>query len=288
MENQDSVNQLNESGEYRILKKLDLNQTYNEDDGSDKKIAIFLDTETTGTNVEEDQIIELGMVAFEYNPNSGKIFRILREFNELEEPSIDIPEEATQVHGITIEMLKGKKINDNDVKEYIDDAVIILAHNAPFDRQMVEKRFPFFKDKHWGCSMRDVSWKENGHKIRILEFLAYKYGYFFEGHRATIDCFAAIHLLSKKLPESGLLVLKDLIDNARQSTNRIVATDAHISIKDKLKAHGYEWNPKARIWYLDARENTTESELEWLLKNHSIEGKVIASFGAIKRHSNRV
>ena len=86
----------------------------------------------------------------------------------------------------------------------------------------------------------------------------------------------------------GYRVLKDLIDNARQSTNRIVATDAHISIKDKLKAHGYEWNPKARIWYLDARENTTESELEWLLKNHSIEGKVIASFGAIKRHSNRV
>ena len=79
MENQDLVNQLNDSGEYRVLKKLDLNQTYNEDDGSDKKIAIFLDTETTGTDVEEDQIIELGMVTFEYNPNSGKIFRILSE-----------------------------------------------------------------------------------------------------------------------------------------------------------------------------------------------------------------
>ena len=37
MENQDLVNQLNESGEYRVLKKLDLSQTYNEDDGSDKK-----------------------------------------------------------------------------------------------------------------------------------------------------------------------------------------------------------------------------------------------------------
>ena len=173
MENQDLVNQLNESGEYRILKKLDLNQTYNEDDGSDKKIAIFLDTETTGTNVEEDQIIELGMVSFEYNPNSGKIFRILSEFNELEEPSVEIAEEASKVHGISMEMLTGKKINDDDVKEYIDEAVIILAHNAPFDRQMVEKRFPFFKDKHWGCSMRDVSWKENGHKIRILEFFKF-------------------------------------------------------------------------------------------------------------------
>ena len=94
--------------------------------------------------------------------------------------------------------------------------------------------------------------------------------------------------MSKKLPESGLLVLKDLIDNARQNTNRILATDAHISIKDELKAHGYEWNPKARIWYFDARENNTESELEWLLENYKIIGKVIASFGAIKRYSNRV
>ena len=119
MEKQDLVNQLNESGEYRVLKKLDLSQTYNEDDGSDKKIAIFLDTETTGTNVEEDQIIELGMVSFEYNPNSGKIFRILSEFNELEEPSVEIAEEASKVHGISMEMLTGKKINDDDVKQYL-------------------------------------------------------------------------------------------------------------------------------------------------------------------------
>ena len=82
MSTQDLINQLEKDGEYRVLKKLDLNQTYNEDDGSDKKIAIFLDTETTGTDVDHDQIIELGMVAFEYNSDSGKIYRILSEFNE--------------------------------------------------------------------------------------------------------------------------------------------------------------------------------------------------------------
>jgi len=285
---QDLINQLEKDGEYRVLKKLDLNQTYNEDDGSDKKIAIFLDTETTGTDVDHDQIIELGMVAFEYNSDSGKIYRILSEFNELEEPTIDISEEASKVHGISMEMLKGKKINDDDVMKFISKAGIILAHNATFDRQITEKRFPFFSDKYWGCSMRDVSWKENGHKTRVLEFLAYKYGYFFEGHRATIDCLAAIHLLSKKLPESGLLVLNDLINNARQNSNRIAAIGAPFSIKNKLKAHGYKWNPKAKYWFFDAREDNTELELQWLHDNYDVEGQIVASFNASKRHSSRI
>ena len=134
MSTQDLINQLEKDGEYRVLKKLDLNQTYNEDDGSDKKIAIFLDTETTGTDVDHDQIIELGMVAFEYNPDSGKIYRILSEFNELEEPTIDISEEASKVHGISMEMLKGKKINDDDVMKFISKAGIILTPEKPISK----------------------------------------------------------------------------------------------------------------------------------------------------------
>ena len=285
---QDLIDQLEKNDSFRVLRELDLKQTYNKEDGSEKKIAIFLDTETTGNDVEEDQIIELGMVSFEYNSDTGKIYKVLGEFNELEEPTIEISEEASKVHGISIEMLKGNKINDKDVKDFISKAGIILAHNAQFDRQIIEKRFPFFADKYWGCSMRDVSWKENGHKIRALEFLAYKYGYFFAGHRATIDCLAAIHLLSKTLSESGILVLKDLISNARQNTNRIAAIGAPFSIKNKLKAHGYEWNPKAKYWFFDAKEQDTEMEKKWLKENYHVEGQIVASFNATKRHSNRI
>ena len=77
MSEKDLIKQLEETGNYRVIKKLEPQDFYNEDDGSDKKIAIFLDVETTGKVPEEDEIIELGMVAFEYNPNSGKIYRIL-------------------------------------------------------------------------------------------------------------------------------------------------------------------------------------------------------------------
>ena len=83
MIDQDLIDQLEKNDSFRVLRELDLKQTYNKEDGSEKKIAIFLDTETTGTDVEEDQIIELGMVSFEYNPDTGKIYKVLGEFNEL-------------------------------------------------------------------------------------------------------------------------------------------------------------------------------------------------------------
>ena len=288
MSETDLIKQLEETGNYRVIKKLEPQEFYNADDGSDKKTAVFLDVETTGKDPEKDEIIELGMVAFEYNPDSGKIYRILEKFNELEEPTIEISEEASEVNGITMEMVKGHKINDSKVEEFISNASLILSHNAQFDRQFSEKRFPCFKNKYWGCSINDVSWADNGYKIKALEFLAYKYVYFFEGHRAYIDCMASIHLLSQTLPKNGNLVLQDLISNARKNTDRISANGAPFSIKDKLKARGYQWNGIAKFWYIDVTEEDTEPEIIWLKDNYNVNGQVISSFNAVKRYSNRI
>ena len=76
------IDKLESSGDYKVIERLKNMTSYNADDESEKKIAIFLDTETTGTNFEKDEIIELGMVAFEFN-STGKIFKILQTFNEL-------------------------------------------------------------------------------------------------------------------------------------------------------------------------------------------------------------
>ena len=284
---QDLINHLESKDDYRVIKRLKPQTHYNEDDGKDKKIAIFLDTETTGTDFAKDEIIELGMVAFEYNPETGKIYKILENFNELEEPTIEISEEASEINGITMEMVKGCKIKDHAVEVFIKEAAIILAHNAKFDRHFVEKRFSCFDDKNWGCSIGDVSWHENGYKARSLEFLAYKYGYFYEGHRAFNDCMASIHLLSKTLPESNLLVLQDLITNARQNSSRISAKGAPFSIKDKLRARGYKWNAEAKFWYIDVNEKDSSSEIEWLKENHDVDGQVESIINAKSRYSNR-
>jgi len=287
MSETDLIKQLEETGNYRVIKKLEPQEFYNADDGSDKKTAVFLDVETTGKDPEKDEIIELGMVAFEYNLDSGKIYRILEKFNELEEPTIEISEEASEVNGITMEMVKGHKINDSRVEEFISNASLILSHNAQFDRQLSEKRLPFFIDKCWGCSMNDVSWEDHGFKIRSLEFLAYKYGYFFEGHRATNDCLASIHLLTKELPKNGNLVLEDLLLNARKKLYRVIPLGRTYSVKDDLKEREYKWNGNGKFWYIDLEKELVDEECHWLKENYGFNAEV-EHVDAFNRHSNRV
>ena len=282
------IHELESSGDFKVIERLKDKSSYNEDDGSEKKIAIFLDTETTGTNFEKDEIIELGMVAFEYSFETGKIFNIIKTFNELEEPTFEIPIEASEVNGITMEMVKGHKIDDQKVRDFVNSAAIILAHNAKFDRHFVEKRFPFFEHTRWGCSIKDVSWHENGLKSRSLEFLAYKYGYFFEAHRADKDCMASIHLISKTLPESQLLVLEDLLTNARKESIRIAAKGAPFAIKDELRERGYRWNAEKKYWYIDLDSQESDSEMNWLLDEHEVKGEIICTINAKNRYSRRV
>ena len=86
MNETDLIKQLQDTGKYKVIKKLRPKETYYEDDGSEKKIAIFLDIESTGTNIDLHEIIELAMVKFEYNSENGRIYRILEKFSEMEEP----------------------------------------------------------------------------------------------------------------------------------------------------------------------------------------------------------
>jgi len=267
MQAKELISELEATGDFKVVKKLHPQQSYNENDGSGKRIAVFLDVETTGLDPNEAEIIELGMIAFEYS-EQGKIFNIIDEFNGYEEPKKgEIPQEITDLTGITNEMVQGKRIDDEEVNAFISDAVIIIAHNATFDRQFVEGRFHVFKDISWGCSINDVSWKENGLKARNLEYLAYIYGYYYDAHRASYDCRASVHLLSQKLPKSNELVLKNLLETARQKTNRVYACKAPFHAKDRLKERGYKWNPVKKSWSIDILDDDVESELTWLSDN---------------------
>jgi DNA polymerase-3 subunit epsilon len=264
------IKKLEATGDYRITKKLKPTSQYFKDDGTKKRIGIFLDTETTGLNSESDEIIELAMVPFEFDDN-GRIYRILPEYNELNDPGILIPEFITQLTGITNEMVKGHSINLDIVKNILTDAEIVIAHNASFDRPFCEDLSDVFENIHWGCSIKDINWKEEDISGLKLEYIAYKYGFFFEGHRATIDCQAGIEILSRPLFKSGEFALKRLIDNALKTKTRLWALGAPFDKKDILKQRKYRWNngdkDGHKAWYIDLPEDEVGNEITYL-KTH--------------------
>src|SRR5215813_11313952 len=66
-----------ESGDYRVTSRLEPQAEYHPPDNTPKLIAAVVDVETTGTNPDHDRIIELGICLFEYDRQSGRIYRIL-------------------------------------------------------------------------------------------------------------------------------------------------------------------------------------------------------------------
>jgi len=258
---------LRQSNQYRVAEKYQKPEYYNVADDSDKLIGVFLDVETTGLSHTTDKIIELGMVKFEYTQD-GRIFRVLDEFTGYQDPGLPIPEAITKLTGITDDMVKGHRINVNAVAAYLNDVNIIITHNAQFDRTFFEMTFPVIAPKPWGCLMDDINWKNEGISSRGLEYIAYKYNFFFEGHRAIIDCLVGIHILAQDLPISKELVLKRILTNSEALKFKLWATNSPYDRKDLLKARGYRWNmnqsDKHRAWSIELKEDKVAEEINYL------------------------
>ena len=259
---------LEASENHKVLRRLQPRTHFNQPDGTDTKLAIYLDLETTGLDPERDEIIELAMVPFRFS-SDGRIFEIGETFDQLQEPkSGAIPEEITRITGITDEMVRGRKIEADKVREFVSPASLIIAHNAGFDRKFAEKAFDVFETKAWACSMSEVPWREEGFEGAKLEYLALKNGFFYDGHRAEVDCQAGIELLSRRLPQSGTLAFQALLEKARKATCRVWAEGSPFDFKDVLKARGYRWNAgnngKPKSLYRDIPEDELKEELSYL------------------------
>ena len=260
-----------ESGGYRVIRRLEPQTEYNPPDNSPKLVAAIVDVETTGTNAESDKIIEFGICLFEYLRHDGRIYKVLGSWEWFEDPGFSIPPEITNLTGITDEMVAGHSIDDRAVNDLLGRVVLVIAHNAAFDRCFLERRLPVVATKHWACSHSDIDWKAEGVRSSALEFVAYALGFFHDGHRAASDCRATLHILAQPLPRTRRLALRALLEKARTPTWRFWARDSAIETKDILKNRGYTWSPgefgRPRCWYRDLSDANKAAEAAWLRAN---------------------
>ena len=189
---------LNASGRYRVLRRLDPRPFIETPDGSETRLGLFLDVETTGLDPAHDEIIELAMVPFTYALD-GRIFEIHEAFQKLRDPGRPIPPEITAITGITDEMVAGQTLDAADVTAFASSAALVVAHNAAFDRRFAERLSEVFIAKPWACSMTQIDWNAEGFEGIKLAYLAMGAGFFYDRHRAKHDCVAAIELLATRL-----------------------------------------------------------------------------------------
>jgi len=280
--------------DWKLIRKLHLPQKYNDASSEEVKKGIVLDVEATGLSIGYDDVIQLALLPFEYEVTSGKIININKDkaFNGLREPRIPISEEASLITGITNEMVLNKTINSKSVEKIISETDLIIAHNASYDRPMVEQHWDCFKNVSWACTFKSINWLKEGFSSAKLELLGINYGWFYNGHDAFNDCEACLALLSETLPKRNETVFSVLREYATKPNYLIKAIDAPYDKRTILRRNGYRWRPadqlNGKVWWIE-KENY-EEEINWLNKEiYKREINIpIKKITALNRYSDRI
>jgi DNA polymerase-3 subunit epsilon len=228
--------------------------------------AAIIDLETMGLDPLSDEIIEIGILWFSFNSNG--ISSIAHTYNELQDPKRPIPEEITKITGITDADVKDRQIDWQSIHQYLAQTHLIICHNSKFDRNFLECQTPdniqqLIKTMPFACTIHDINWSERGFESSKLDYLNFKLGYFYDGHRALNDCYATFNLLAQV--EGAFDELKA---NVRKKETLIVAQNAPFEKKDLLKNKNYRWSDgQASLpiaWWLTLPNEQLEEELAWL------------------------
>ena len=253
--------------------------------------VLLLDTETTGLDASKDRIIELALLRVDMGIDSGLPVGEVQVYDGLEDPGRPIPADVVALTGLYDADVKGQNLDEARIHQLLEGVDLIVAHNAGFDRPFVESRLSHFAPVPWACSFADIDWKAQGRSSSKLESLAQAHGWFYDAHRAEMDCHALLAVLAQKLPLADHTGLNHLLQASKRPTYALEATNAPFEAKDKLKGRGYRWNAEQRVWHTRLKDDADlNAECEWLKENvYGARRAVvrIEKLDALVRFSNR-
>lgn len=209
------------------------------------RYALILDTETTGFDPEEHELIEIAVTLFDLEcaqPVQSFASLIRCDHNEAED-----------VNGIPINMLaRAPDLGDVwatvkhmfriQVGSQVIAPQVVIAHNAEFDQQFVPKH-----GLPWVCSEEDIKWPHRQARGGSLVNLALSLGLgVASAHRAMADVDTLCRIFTR-LAELGH-DLPQLIQHAMRPKALFYAL-VPFAKKDLAKEHGFRWDPEKKQWW---------------------------------------
>lgn len=278
--------------DYRVLRRLQPRLRWPEAaEGRGVCRVIVLDTETTGLEHSRDKIMELALLRVDIDLETGLPVGDVQVYDGLEDPGLPIPKEVQEITGITNAMVQDQRLDEERIAALLDGVDLVIAHNAGFDRPFAEARMAQFRGLAWACSFADIPWKAQGRRSSKLESLAQELGYFYDAHRAEMDCHALLAVLVAKLPQLPHTGLAHLVEQAHRPSYRLMATNAPFDAKDQLKARGYRWSAEQKVWHTRVGDSKAlQIEFDWLKEHAYHQRSAVVQFekmDALMRYSAR-
>ncbi len=203
-----------------------------------KDSFIIFDIETTGLSHANCGITQIGAVVYQ----GGEV---VEEFETYVNPAMPIPQNITELTGITDEMVKDAPSEADAVRAFLQfaDGRLLIAHNATFDTSFIRKVANLngidFENPYLDTVSlsRYINPELNRHKLNLLAEY-YNLGDF-DHHRATDDTkmLAAIFAcMVEKLRKQGVYTVGEMLEAMSANSDPKKVKDVyHISILVKNK-----------------------------------------------------
>jgi len=161
------------------------------------KTAGIVDMGTTGLNPVRDEIIEICIILFSFNVETGEVIDIIDKYCGLQEPTVPISKRAHRILGLNKSSVRGMSLDDQRIKSLLKQAEIIIAHNAAFHSAFLINLFSEAAEKPWLCSMNGIDWKKKGFLSKSLHKLLKAHGIESPAkHRAKYNAMATLSFLN--------------------------------------------------------------------------------------------
>ena len=216
--------------------------------------VLILDTETTGLDENNNEVIEIGCILYNIPFKS-----ILSQLSFLLPVEIN---DAEFINGISAEVSNVAQPWKQGMQFFlklVESCDFIVAHNASFDKKWFGKGKLPYLEKKWICSLEDINWsfKKNIKSRPSVTDLALAFNIpVWNLHRALSDCYY-ISEIFKRIDSLEEILLKAI--EPKYLYKAIVSYEDRILAKNA----GFRWNSPVQGAWTRKLSETEATELDF-------------------------